>query len=297
MTQPVLGTANLFGATGATASHAVLQEAVRLGFDRIDTAPSYGHGDSEPAVGALTRDRSGIFVTTKVGIEPVPAPGLGLRLAKAAARRLPAAMQDRVRGDTPPGHARFATDDVRRSIERSLGRLPRVDRLLLHEPRPEDITDELVACLRGYRDSGRIAAVGIAGANELAAPCLARAPELFDVVHLAVGPGSALPELPATVRRVGHGALGPGGAALQALTRRRSDDAGWRHRWRVALEGCGLTPDTDPARVLLGRAAARVDELIVATSRPERLPALRDAVSSPVPVDAGLRAVIDEACG
>ena len=292
MTQPVLGTANLFGATAAAASQAVLQEAVRLGFERIDTAPSYGHGDSEPAVGELARAHPGLSVTTKVGIEPVPAAGLGLRLAKAAARRLPAAVQDRVRGDTPPGHGHFATADVRASIDRSLGRLPRIDRLLLHEPQPGDLTAELVDCLRGYRADGRVAAVGIAGVNELAAPCLARAPELFDVVHLAVGPGSVLPELPTTVRRVGHGALGPGAAALQALTRRLRDDAGWRRRWQRALDGCGLAPDTDPARVLLGHAAARVDELIVATSRPERLPALLDAVTSPVAVGAELRDLI-----
>ena len=296
MTQLVLGTANLFGATDAAASHAVLREAVRLGYDRLDTAPSYGHGDSEPAVGALAREYPGIVVGTKVGIEPVPAPGRGLRLVKAAARRLPGAVQDRVRGATPPGHGHFAPADVDRSVQRSLDRLPRIDRLLLHEPHPDDLTPELLAVLSGYLDDGRIGALGVAGSNELAAACLARAPGLFDVVHLAVGPGAVLPELPASVRRVGHGALGPDAAGLRRLTQQLTD-AAWRRRWQLALEGSGLAPDVAPARVLIGRAALRVDELIVATSRPERLPGLQDAVASPVPVDLALQALITQACG
>ena len=57
MTDVVLGTAHLFGLADAPTSERLLHDAWDLGVRRYDTAPLYGGGRSEPAVGALLADR------------------------------------------------------------------------------------------------------------------------------------------------------------------------------------------------------------------------------------------------
>ena len=161
--------------------------------------------------------------------------------------------------------------------------MPHIDRLLLHEVQPDHITPELVACLRDYLDAGSIGRIGVATANDCTAACLARAPELLTVAHLAVGLRAVLPELGPQVLVVGHGALGPGGSDLRALTT------------RLAARTTNARPAADPVGLLVARALGRgPTELIVATSRPERVAQLADLVAAPPPVDPDLGSILDE---
>jgi len=78
---------------------AVLAAVLALPVGLIDTAPSYGHGRSEERVGvALAGLARRPLVTTKVGLEPARDPSPLLGAAKAASRRLPAVVQQRLRG-------------------------------------------------------------------------------------------------------------------------------------------------------------------------------------------------------
>ncbi len=139
----VLGTAHLFGPTTPAVSHALLEAAWDVGFRAFDTAPLYGHGRSEEALGEhVTGWPQRPQLTSKVGLLPVAAPSRGVRVAKAAARRLPGPVQQRLRGGgnvAPRGG--FEVGEVRTSLDRTLVRLGRIDRLMLHEAHAEDLGD------------------------------------------------------------------------------------------------------------------------------------------------------------
>src|SRR5262249_52584332 len=114
----------------------LLDAAADLGFVHFDSAPVYGDGQAETALGRFVRGRRDRFViVTKYGIPPggiveaVPALGTPMRTARALASRL--GMWSR---NLPP----LSAAGLRRSAERSLRRLgvDCVDILLLHEPQP-----------------------------------------------------------------------------------------------------------------------------------------------------------------
>ncbi|MEJ5945296.1 aldo/keto reductase [Pseudokineococcus basanitobsidens] len=303
MTDVVLGTAHLFGLADEATSRRLLQRGWDAGARRLDTAPLYGGGRSEPEVGDFLDGRDGVrSVTTKVGLEARTGRRSPRHLARGAARRLlPGrasgaldAALDR-RATRPTG--RFGSEAVRASVERSLRRLHgRVDRLLLHEVSPHDLDEELLALLRRLLESGDVGAVGTATANALTAAAVARGEGLLTVVHHEVGPLSPPVTLPASVTtRVGHGLLGGGGTHLAAL-RDALREPVLADRWREAVSGTPFDGPVGLPEALLARAAhLPVDEVLVATSRPDRLPRSVSLARGDVALPPAVLEVVDAA--
>jgi aryl-alcohol dehydrogenase-like predicted oxidoreductase len=143
----------------------ILAMAVDLGLHHIDTAPAYGDGLAERAIGEVFRGRrESIVVATKVGFYPnkisdrVPALGGAVRALRMAGRlaHLP---RGKRRPITPAG--------LRSSLEASLRRLQMdfVDAVFLHEPSPDVIPDPeaVLEALLSVRRAGLARHVGVAG--------------------------------------------------------------------------------------------------------------------------------------
>lgn len=299
MPHVALGTAHLFALVDPGRSGAVLAAAWDAGVRRFDTAPSYGHGLSEPALGTFLAGHPGTeVVTTKVGLDPVAPGGAARRAAKAVARRvLPDGVAARLRrsGGTPvPG--RFAPERVRASAERSLRRLGgRVDRLLLHEVHVEEVDDGLVAELERLVRSGDVGAVGVATQNARTAAAVERLGRVATVAHVAAGPFDEPVRLPSHVDTVvGHGLLGAGGRDLSTLRGVLHGSVARRDRWQDACAATDLADD-GLAEALLARAT-RLDltDVLVATGRPERVARSYALASGSVPLPDAIGVVLDE---
>lgn len=301
MREVAFGTAHLYGLVPVQRSDELLASAWAAGVRRYDTAPSYGGGLSEVRLGAFLRDRSdSVVVTTKAGLVAPAGPADVRRLAKQAAGLLPEGLRQRLRGKVhaaSQGH--FGTQEVRSTVETSLSRLGNVDRLLLHEVLPEQVTGELVELLRRYVARGDVRQVGVATRNAHTLAALARAPELFTVAHIEAGPLSGALALPLHVTvRVGHGLLGPGGTHLQALRRVLCNDADLAARWSQLTQDSAYAGPDGLALAVLGRPGPeRLDEVIVATSRPGAVaPACAHAAAAG-PLPAGLEDLLDRLVG
>lgn len=116
----------------------LVETAYDAGIRWFDTAPLYGAGAAEDALGVALRDKDDVTVATKVGIVPPGLLGLALR--------------------RPAEGGRFT--DVRRQLDRSLRRLRRdaVDVVLLHEVDAASAG----AALDALDEDGRVRLVGIA---------------------------------------------------------------------------------------------------------------------------------------
>ncbi len=291
MVDVVFGTAQLYGMASEDASELLLEEAHRVGIRRIDTAPSYGRGSSEARVGAfLVRHPDVTTVTTKVGIEASEASHGARRAAAVVARRLPAGTRARLRGAANRStQGQFDAATVASSIDRSLARLGRIDRLLLHEVHAEQVTDELLAVLVRRRQAGDVVELGVATENEFALAALARGPDVFSVAHINVGPLHMPVVLPPLVTiRVGHGLLGNGGEHARALAAVATADTAAAAAWREATDGSRWAAKAGLAHALLARATGLdVDEVIVATTRPVNVALAAELVggSAPMPTE------------
>lgn len=146
----------LFESVGNAEAVAAVQSAVHAGYRFVDTAPFYGLGASERAVGeALAGDRE-VVLSTKAGriIDPAGVP-----------------VRDGVFPGVTGGVARFdfSRDGVRRSVFESLERLGRdeVDIVFIHDP--DDHADQAIVeaypALEELRDEGILSGVGI-GMNQ-----------------------------------------------------------------------------------------------------------------------------------
>ena len=271
MRDVIFGTAHLFGLADEATSLALLDRAWDVGVRRYDTAPSYGLGRSEVRLGEVLRRRSEpVVLTSKVGLAPPIGPAGARRLAKQAAALLPASARQRLRGKVQSAsRGQFSVPEVRASLQTSLTRLGRVDRLLLHEVEPDDITPELLELLGAWVARGDVGAVGVATRNEHTAAVLSRAPDLLTVVHVEAGVLSSPVALPPSVRvRVGHGLLGPGGEHLRRLRDVLAARPQLHSEWSDAVRD---TPYDGPgglaAAMLTASGATGVDEVIVATTR------------------------------
>ncbi|MDB4254662.1 aldo/keto reductase [bacterium] len=161
------GTAQLHHVGSAKSQIAHLEAAAEQGFSHFDTAPLYGFGGAERALGQAFSRESEITVATKVGLYP---PG-GCEQGRAETLARKAA------GKVWPKLSRpvvdLAVERARESLERSLQRLGRdkIDLLLLHEPSTEFLqTDEWLDWIEKERD--RIRNVGIAGPQAVVKPFL-----------------------------------------------------------------------------------------------------------------------------
>jgi diketogulonate reductase-like aldo/keto reductase len=106
----------------------LVEKALELGYRHIDTAQSYRNEQHVGAALAATGvSRGDIFLTTKVWVD------------------------------------QFAQGDLQKSVEASLKRLkvPQVDLLLLHWPKPKPALAETMAALNDVRDRGLTRAIGV----------------------------------------------------------------------------------------------------------------------------------------
>lgn len=178
----VFGTASLhhLGRMPDQAAH--LEVAAAAGFTHFDTAPLYGFGGAEQALGEVFGGETAITITTKVGIYP---PG-------GADQRHSAMLARKVGGKLWPPLSRavadMAVDRARCSLEDSLRRLRRnhVDILLLHEPSPDLLQTE--EWLRWYEaEAERIGYTGVAGPGGVVAPFVDAGGPLAQVVQVCDG--------------------------------------------------------------------------------------------------------------
>ena len=143
----------------------ILDLAVEIGMRHIDTAPAYGDGLAERAVGhVLRRRRDAIVLATKAGLVPDPLSDRftalgGIARALRVAKRLARVPQRRRPPITPAG--------LRSSLETSLRRLrvDHVDILFLHEPSPSVVVDPdgVLEALHMARCDGLTRHIGVAG--------------------------------------------------------------------------------------------------------------------------------------
>lgn len=185
------GTGGLLRIGSARRRQDVLAAALASGITHFDTAPLYGFGESERALGRFLRgQRDKVTLTTKFGLEPSQ---LAARLAvlQGAARRalelFPALRRTAVRNAgvlaTPPS---FSLAAARQSLEKSLRalRTEYVDFYLAHQASAASLPDEeLIAWLEDTKRAGRILAFGVATDFDLLRPVLQRRPQLSRVVQ------------------------------------------------------------------------------------------------------------------
>lgn len=176
----VFGTASLhhLGRLSVQAEH--LEAAAAAGITHFDTAPLYGFGMAEKALGEAFGGDAKITITTKVGLY---SPGgseqsRGTMLARKVGGKLWPRLSRAV--------ADLSVERARRSLDESLRRLrrDRVELLLLHEPDPSLLqTDEW---LRWYEtESDRISNVGIAGPARSIVPFLKLGGPLTQVIQVS----------------------------------------------------------------------------------------------------------------
>jgi aryl-alcohol dehydrogenase-like predicted oxidoreductase len=250
---PVLGLGcSRIGSLGNTVPmrdiRALLERALDLGVNLLDTADIYGQGDSEREIGRLLagrRDRA--FVVTKVGkrfsrkmrlMRPLK-PLLKPLLAKTtSAKGAVVGQRDaNLATDFSPRHIIAAAEDSLRRLN-----FDSVDALLLHSPPATDITPDVGEALATLKRAGKVRHVGIS-CDDL--PALKAALEI---------PGVELLELPLDV-------------IDQAIETRLSDVIRKRSIGVLAREVIRLQPGV-PATTALQQAASRacVTSVILGTS-------------------------------
>ncbi|NBB93015.1 MAG: hypothetical protein GVY32_07605 [Gammaproteobacteria bacterium] len=273
----------------------VLERALELGVDFLDTGASYAGGLAERRLGRLLReldrDPHELVVATKAGTLVGPE-GRLIRDFR------PASISEQVTG----------------SLDR-LG-MQRVALLQLHGPQPDDLSDELLAALEREREAGRVEMLGVNGGEAV----IARALEcgVFDVVMPFV---SVLrPEGRASVRAaaaadVGVVAAEPLGRMLFAppllewltrpsglwyLARALAGGRGFlRERRRLAgvLKAPGWTPAQLAFRWVIEQP--QVASAVVGSTNPDHLSELARVTELPLPepVASALDALLHEGGG
>jgi aryl-alcohol dehydrogenase-like predicted oxidoreductase len=176
-----LGTASLHHVWSTGARQRLLESAVDIGMTHVDTAPYYGDGIAEAAIGRLPEHvRRRVTVSTKFGL--YPRLGRTASTAKVLMRRARSLIHRR----SPAPVVSFDTRRAAVSLEDSLRSLRRetVDLLFLHEPTAGAIDGhQLLHWLEACRQSGKLRAWGIAGERNDVSEVLERQPELAPVLQ------------------------------------------------------------------------------------------------------------------
>ncbi|KJC49470.1 hypothetical protein UP09_07155 [Bradyrhizobium sp. LTSP885] len=264
------GCSHITGGFEARTNVRLLRRAYDLGLRHFDTAPMYGHGTSEEVLGAAFRgERHNVVIATKVGIPhgelnprrqllrliATPLRRWTPGLSKLAARRIYSA----------PAQTDFSPSFVDRSIEKSLKKLQTdyIDLLLLHEVRPADISQELLAKLQALVREGKVRRLGI-GTSIESMKHIREAGLEFEVYQRPWSVFVPDEELFADRYQIFHGSIL---GAMRAVGEKLRGDAESRKR----LEGlCGLEirSSDDIAKVLLLAAiSANPRGLVLFSSR------------------------------
>jgi aryl-alcohol dehydrogenase-like predicted oxidoreductase len=161
--------AGVYGAATEAEAHAVLDAALGLGIDHIDTSNIYGAGRSEAMIGSFLKGREGLFrIATKAGIRNEG----GRRWFDNSAAHLEA------------------------GLDASLGRLglPCVDLFYVHRRDPELPIEAVAEALARLVEKGKTKAVGF---SEIAPSSLRRAAAVHPVaaVQSEYSLQTRLPEL------------------------------------------------------------------------------------------------------
>lgn len=164
------GTTSLMGTGTSRERLALLEIAFEAGIRHFDTAPSYGHGESERILGDfIAGKRDQVTITTKFGIQ---APAMvKSRMVNLLARRilgifpvLRNALSRKAQSLSKKGA--FTPAEARLSLDQSLVALKtdHVDLFLLHEPAFADAaSEEIQQFLEDEVKRGRIRAYGCGG--------------------------------------------------------------------------------------------------------------------------------------
>jgi len=166
------GTSNLAGRLSRKESIHLLEAAFDAGIRHFDTAPMYGYGAAEGVLGEFLRTkRDQLTVTTKFGIEPPrqsPVMTVARNLAKAAVAVMPSLRKSIAqRAESMISAGNFNVPHAAMSLRRSLAALQttHIDCLLLHEPKAEQITPELIEFLESAMRKGEIGSYGVAATS------------------------------------------------------------------------------------------------------------------------------------
>jgi Aldo/keto reductase family len=146
----ILGTARIAGGADEYRAVDLIRCALDAGVTAVDTAPSYGMGTAEAAVGKAIRGYSKISVATKLGSSPPTFPWLRTALRRAK-RSLgsgeiasPGFAAPTISG--PTGN-QFNPAAMTASLDRSRDRLGPIDVLLLHDISTGEVTNAVLASL------------------------------------------------------------------------------------------------------------------------------------------------------
>ena len=231
-----VGLATLMREPSPAAQQRLLHAAYDAGFRHFDTAPSYGLGAAERVLGTFLRTRpEGVTVGTKFGIVARGNPGLMQlvqRPARALLRRFPALRGRATKAVGAVVHTPtdYSPETRTRSLEGSLRALgvDCLDLLLLHEARPEDVSDgSVVEWMQAQKARGVVRNIGVATGVANAAGILAQHEGVFDVLQVpsdVLTPATAvLGARPASLL-VTHSVLA---APLARASARLRADAAW----------------------------------------------------------------------
>lgn len=163
----IFGTARLSGGAYAPANRKLLEDCLKAGLTRFDTAPSYGMGAAESLLGDVTAGMADAELHTKVGSPRPSHPALrgwAKRLRNIAPRGPGPGPSMPHPYAGPPAHYDYSPSGISQSLEASLSRLRRshVALLLTHEAEPGDLPPESWAVLEQAQANGRCAKIGFA---------------------------------------------------------------------------------------------------------------------------------------
>lgn len=283
------GCSRLMGSVSRKESLGLLEAAFDAGVRHFDTAPAYGHGNSEGCVGEfLARHRGEITVTTKYGVPTHHQSGLkfavrkmalpliemvpGLKRKLQSATAAPASSSPAPRESLP-----FTADLAKASLEKSLVELrtERIDVFMLHEVQASDLTDEgLLRMLEDALAAGKIGTFGCASGWEKTGALVTRHPRYcrvlqheWSVLDPVIPPGPAF--------RIHHRSLtlhfGELLAALQA-------DKGRATRWSASV-GADVS-DGEKLAALMLKAALVLNPASVILFSSKRVQHIRHNVAS-----------------
>lgn len=164
----IFGTARISGGACQPEADRLLRLAFEGGIRHFDTAPSYGGGTAERAIGKAFHGRTDLSITTKVGLarpEFAVAKTWGRAFKRAirpTARRLDGSFEPVSEDAGAATHGKFDLDFVNRSLIKSCRNLQRntIDLLLLHEAYADDANSPILEWLDQRCLAGQVRAIG-----------------------------------------------------------------------------------------------------------------------------------------